>query len=180
MPSARRETESREETMVIYDAFKFVAIVLLGMITSPSLSVAQGTTCNALDVKCPVSNSVWSGSLNATETSTPVKPPSLCLKISRSPNLIPGTLNGDGCVQLVGVLDRTAVTGHYCSSSGVIDLFRVMPDSAVELQPDILVGIASDAEIRGLLYVKKSNDPNEGFSAVRDFKLMLVDACPTN
>ena len=89
--------------MVIYDAFKFVAIVLLGMVGSPSLSVAQGrTTCDALDVRCPVSNSVWSGSLNVTE-----RPTSLCLKISRSLNLIPGTSDAHGCVQLIGVLDGT-------------------------------------------------------------------------
>jgi len=178
MPSARRETESRERTMVVYDAFKFAAIVLLGMVGSPGLSAAQGPTCDVLDVRCSVSNSVWSGSLDVTETSAPVKP--LCLKISRSLNLIPGTSDGDGCVQLVGVLDPTAVTGHYCRSNRAIDLFRLMPDSSVELQPDILVGIVTGDEIRGRFYVKASNDPGEGFSAARGFKLRRVDACPAN
>jgi hypothetical protein len=55
-----------------------------------------------------------------------------------------------------------------------------MPDSSVELQPDILIGIVTDDEIRGRFYVKASNDPDEGFSAARGFKLRLVDACPTN
>jgi hypothetical protein len=180
MTNARRETESREKTMVICDAFKFVAVVLLGMVGSLSLSVAQPATCDVLDVRCPVSNSVWSGSLNVTATSTPLKPPSLCLKISRSLSLIPGTSDGDGCVQLVGVLERTAVTGHYCRSNRAINLFRVMPDSSVELQPDILIGIATDNEIQGRFFVKETNDPNEGFSATRGFKLRRVDACQTN
>jgi hypothetical protein len=180
MPSARREPESKERPMISYDALKFAAMVLLGIVGSPSLSVAQGTTCHVFDVRCPVSNSVWSGSLNATETSTREKPPSLCLKISRSPNVLPGTSDGDGCVQLTGVLDRTAVTGHYCRSNRAIDLFRVSPGSSVELQPDILVGIVTDDEIRGRFYVKASNDPGEGFSAAPGFRLKLVDACPTN
>src|SRR5262249_25606279 len=110
--------------MVVFDAFKFVPIVLLGMVGSPCLSVAQGrTACDVLDVRCPVSNSVWSGSLDVAGANKP----SLSLKISRSLNLIPGTSDGDGCVQLTGVLDRTAVTGHYCRSNRAIDLFRVMP-----------------------------------------------------
>src|SRR5262245_61015334 len=173
--NARRETESREKTMVIYDAFKFVPIVLLGMVGSLSLSMAQPATCNVLDVRCPVSSSVWSGSLNVTATSTPRQPSSLCLKISRSLNSIPSTSGGDGCVQLVGVLERTAVTGHYCHSNRVINLFRVMPDSPVELQPDILVGVATDNEIRGRLYVKQTNDPDEGFSPTAGFNLRRVD-----
>lgn len=184
MPGARREPESKERPMIRYEPFKFAALVLLGIVGSPGLSVAQGTTCHVFDVRCPVSNSVRSGSLNATGTSTGEKPPALCLKISRSPNGLPGTSDGDGCVQLTGVLDRTAVTGHYCRSNRAIDLFRVSPGvspgSSVELQPDILVGIVTDDEIRGRFYVKASNDPGEGFSAARGFSLKLVDACPTN
>jgi hypothetical protein len=166
--------------MIRYDAFKFAAMVLFAIVGSPSLSVAQGTTCHVFDVRCPVSNSVWSGSLNATGTATGEKPPALCLKISRSPNVLPGTTDGDGCVLLTGMLDRTAVTGHFCRSNRAIDLFRVSPGSSVELQPDILVGIATDNEIRGRFYVKASNDPDEGFSAARGFTLKLVDACPAN
>jgi hypothetical protein len=55
-----------------------------------------------------------------------------------------------------------------------------MPDSSVELQPDILGGTVRDDEIQGRFYVKASNDPDEGFSAARGFKLRRVDACPTN
>ena len=177
--------------MVKYDAFKFTAIVLLGMVGSPSLSAAQPrVTCDVLDVRCPVSNSVWSGSLIVTATSTPstrVQPPSLCLKISRSLNVIPGTLDGDGCVHIIGVLDNfpassygSAVSGHYCRSNGAINLFRVMPDSSADLQPDILIGIMTVDEIRGRIYLKKSNDPDGVFSGTRGFKLRLVDACQTN
>jgi len=181
MRSARREAESKKTTMVISDIFKLVAVVLLEIVGSSSLSVAQvRTTCDVLDVRCSISNSVWTGSLKVMDTSTGVKPPSLCLKISRSINLIPGTLDGDGCVQLIGVLDGTAVTGHYCRSNHAIDLFRLMPDSSVELQPDILVGIVADDEIRGRFYVKASNDPDEGFSGGRGFTLRLADACQAN
>ena len=163
--------------MVVSDAVKFVAIVLFGMVGSLGPAAAQGTTCNVLDVRCPVTKSVWSGSLNVTGTAAPGKP--LCLEISRSLNLIPGTSDGDGCVQIVGVLDRAAVTGHYCRSNRAIDLFRLMPDSSPDLQPDILVGTVTDDEIRGRFYVKKSNDPDEGFSAAPGFKLKRVDACQT-
>jgi hypothetical protein len=83
-------------------------------------------------------------------------------------------------VQIIGVLDRTAVTGHYCRYNRSIDLFRVMPDSSVELQPDILIGIVTDDEIRGRFYVKESNDPDGGFSGARGFTLRLADACQTN
>jgi len=185
MPNARRATESREKTMVIYDAFKFVAIVLLGMVGSPGQSVAQRTTCdeNIFDVRCPVSDSVWSGSLDVTATSTPVK---LCLELSRSPSVLPGTVDGDGCVQLVGVLERTnhqrgsSVIGHYCRSNSAINLLLAMPSSSFELQPDILSGTVSLDGIRLQYYVKRSNDPDEPFSPVGHFSLKRVDACQTN
>jgi|1186.fasta_scaffold197342_1 hypothetical protein len=173
MPSVRRKIESSEKTMSVHNAVKFVGMLLLGMAGSPGLSVAQGTTCEVFDVRCPASESAWSGSL----TSTSEKP--MCLKISRSPNLIPGTTGGDGCVQLVGVLNKGAVTGHYCRANSAIDLFSVTPGSSVELQPDILIGIVSVDEIRGRYYVKKTNEPDEPFSPGPGFTLRRVDACQT-
>jgi hypothetical protein len=169
--------------MVLCDAFKFVAIVLLGMVASLGQSVAQETTCDVFDVRCPVSNSVWSGSLDVTATSTPVK---LCLKLSRSLSVLPGTLDADGCVQLVGVLERTdrqrnsSVIGHYCRSNSAINLLLAVPSSSFELQPDILSGTVSLGGIRLQYYVKRSNDPDEPLSPFRHFSLKRVDACQTN
>jgi hypothetical protein len=83
-------------------------------------------------------------------------------------------------VQLVGMLERGAVTGHYCRSNRAIDLFVLMPGSSIELQPEILVGLVSGDEIQGRFYVRKSNDPDEGYSPARGFRLKRVNACPTN
>lgn len=175
--------------MVLYNAFWITAIVLFGLVGSPSLaSAAQPPTCDVLDAGCPVTNSAWSGFLIVTPApSTRAQPPSFCLKISRSLNVIPGTLDGDGCVQIIGVLDNLppssrggAVSGHYCRSNGAIDLFRVMPGTSGDLQPDILIGLVTLDQIRGRIYVKKSNDPDEVFSGVWGFELRLVDECPSN
>jgi len=178
--------------------FKITAIMLFGMIGSPILaSAAEPSTCDAFDVRCTVSTSTWSGSLIVPEASTPsshAQPPSLCLKISRSLNAIPGTRDGDGCVQIVGIIDKSsilqgAVSGHYCSSNGVVNLLRVMPDSPIELQPDMLIGTVSGAGdggvtlntiIRGQIYLKESNNPDEGYSKGPGFKLSLADGCPSN
>jgi hypothetical protein len=133
--------------------------------------------CDVFDVGCAAPNSVWSGSF-VPESSPPAKP--WCLKMSRSANVVPGTSSGDGCVQLVGMLERGAVTGHYCRSNRAIDLFVLMPGSSIELQPEILVGLVSGDEIQGRFYVRKSNDPDEGYSPARGFRLKRVNACPTN
>lgn len=155
------------------DAFRCVAMVLLGVAGTPGPAVAQAAACGVFDVQCSVPDTVWSGSLAASQ-----KP--MCLKISRSANVIPGTTRGDGCVQLVGMLNNGAVTGHYCRANSAIDLFSVTPGSSVELQPDILIGVANVDEIRVRYYVKKTNDPDEPFSPVQGFTLKRVDACTAN
>lgn len=157
--------------MGAYDAFKFVATLLLGMAAAPGPAAAQGATCDAFDVRCSAPDTVWSGSLMGSQQP-------MCLKISRSATLIPGTTGGDGCVQIVGMLNNGAVTGHYCRTNSAIDLFRVTPGSAIELQPDILIGVVRVGEIRGRYYVKMSNDPDEPFSPGPGFTLKRVDACP--
>ena len=171
--------------------FKITAVMLFGMVGSPILASAAepSTMCDAFDVRCPVSTSTWSGSLIVPEASTPsphAQPASLCLKISRSPNaIIPGTTDWDGCVQIVGIFDKLsilqgAVSGHYCSSNGVINLLRVMPDSSIEVQPDMLIGSVTLNNIRGQIYLKASNNPDEGYSKGPGFKLGLVDECQSN
>ena len=179
--------------------FKITAVMLFGMVGSPILASAAepSTKCDPFDVRCPVSTSTLSGSLILPEASTPsphAQPTSLCLKISRSLNAtIPGTQDSDGCVQIVGIFDKSsalggAVSGHYCSSNGVINLLRVAPDEAIELQPDMLIGsVTVDnieghifANIEGEIYLKASNNPDEGYSKGPGFKLELVDGCPSN
>jgi hypothetical protein len=165
--------------------------------------VAQRTTCdeNIFDVRCPVSNSVWSGSLHYTGTSTSEKPPPLCLKLSRSLSVLPGTEERQGCVQLVGVLMRgvggtgTSVIGHYCHSHHAINL--VLPvggDNSI--QPELFIGYVRKAllpatstnqgsrlidEIEGRFYGQMSNDPDAPFSPHGSFfSLKRIDACQTN
>ncbi len=162
--------------------FKITAVMLFGMVGSPILASAAEPSCGAFDVRCPVSTSTWSGSLIVPDA----QPASLCLKISRSLNaIILGTLDPEGCVQIVGIFDKSsilqgAVSGHYCSSNGVIDLLRVMPDSSIEVQPDMLIGSVMLNNISGQIYLKASNNPDEGYSKGPGFKLGLVDGCQSN
>jgi hypothetical protein len=63
-----------------------------------------------------------------------------------------------------------------------------MPDSSIELQPDMLIGSVTlnnieghiFANIEGEIYLKASNNPDEGYSKGPGFKLGLVDGCPSN
>jgi hypothetical protein len=94
--------------------------------------------------------------------------------------LIPGTSDGDGCVQLIGVLDGTAVTGHYCRSNRAIDLFRLMPDSSVfyrwcdQYQTGGLELWMSDIPGRSLQGVKTGKAQNEQIPSALPLERILA------